>query len=397
MRLRETATIVGAGIVGLAVARELALRGLKVTVIEKESAIGSHQTGRNSGVIHAGPYYRPGSLKAELCAVGGRALKVYASERGIETHTSGKLIVATRPEHEARLEEIHRRATQSRVSTELVAGKGITDLEPNCVADKGLFVRETGVINYSEVAECFSQDISAMGGKLVLNSAVSAVRNVGKKVVVLHGAREEISDHFINAAGLQSDRIARLSGLNPKIRIIPFRGQYFEISEHKSEIVRGMIYPAPNPEMPFLGVHVTKSLSGLLHAGPNAILAMGREAYSNFGINFKDLSDALLYPGLWKFLFANRAYAIHEGIRIASKRVFAAELSKLVDGIEVNDLIPSPSGIRAQAMTPGGQLIDDFVLERFGRQTHILNAPSPAATASLAIGDRIADLVLAER
>lgn len=386
--IRErSVTVVGAGIVGLAIARAFALRGLTVVVIEKEPCVGKHQTGRNSGVIHAGPYYKPGSLKAQLCVLGGRSLKGYAKDKDIPFAVPGKLIVATQFEHMQRVRDIHRRAQVNGVATELVQGNRILEIEPNCVADYGVYVKETGVIDYSAVAQSFSHDIQDLGGSIKLNSPVISVRNIGSRVAVSHGTGEEISDYFVNAAGLQSDRVALLSGLEPQVKIIPFKGQYFDIIGSKSELVQGLVYPAPDPEMPFLGVHITKSLNGSLHVGPNAILAMGRQAYSNWKVDTSDLSEVLLFPGFWRFVSANRAFALKEGLRIASKKAFVSELSKLVRGLEVGDLTPSESGIRAQAMTSKGQLVDDFVLQGNKNQIHILNAPSPAATACMAIAD----------
>jgi len=258
-------------------------------------------------------------------------------------------------------------------------------------------VKDTGVIDYTAVARSFSQDIQDLGGSIKLNSPFTAVRNVGSKVVVSHATGEEISDYFVNAAGLQSDRVALLSGLEPKVRIIPFKGQYFDIKGSKSELVNGLVYPAPNPEMPFLGIHITKSLNGSLHAGPNAILAMGRQAYSNWKIDTRDLSEVLLFPGFWRFLSTNRSFALKEGLRIASKKAFMFELSKLIHGVEIGDLTPSETGIRAQAMTSTGQLVDDFVVEKSKNQIHILNAPSPAATACMAIADWVVNNSVASK
>ena len=391
----RSVTVVGAGIVGLAIARAFAERGFMVVVLEKESELATHQTGRNSGVIHAGPYYKPGSLKAQLCVSGGRSLKNYAKARDIHFTVPGKLIVATESAHVQRIDDIHKRAQENGVTTELVQGRRIREIEPNCVAQYGIHVKETGVIDYSAVAQSFAQDLQALGGSVKLNSPVISVTNVGSRVAVSHGTGEELSDYFVNAAGLQSDRIALLSGVEPEVRIVPFKGQYFDIKASKASLVQGLVYPAPDPEMPFLGVHITKSLDESLHAGPNAILALGREAYSNWKIDTRDLSEVLVSPGFWRFVSANRAFALKEGLRMASKKAFVRELSKLIQGIEVDDLKPSESGIRAQAMTSKGQLVDDFVVERNGNQMHILNAPSPAATACMAIADWVVNSSLA--
>lgn len=391
MTSQQSVVVIGAGIVGLAIAREFALRGLRVVVLEKESKVGTHQTGRNSGVIHAGPYYKAGSLKAQLCVSGGRLLKNYAEARGIKFAVPGKLIVATEFKHVTRLSEIHARSQKNGVSTELVQGHRIQEIEPSCVAEYGIHVKETGVIDYSEVARSFCRDVEDLGSSVKLNSPVTSIRNVGSQVAVAHGSGEELSDYLVNAAGLQSDRIALLAGVTPKVKIVPFKGQYFDISASKSDLVRGLVYPAPNPEMPFLGIHVTKSLNGNLHVGPNATLAMGRQAYSNMSLDTRDLSEVMFFPGFWRFVSTNRRYALKEGLRIASKKVFLSELSKLVQGLEIGDLTQSETGIRAQAMTSRGQLVDDFVVERLKNQIHILNAPSPAATACMAIADWVVD------
>ena len=395
MPSQQSVVVIGAGVVGLAIAREFALRGFKVVVLEKESKVGSHQTGRNSGVIHAGPYYKPGSLKAQLCVSGGRLLKNYAMARGIEFTVPGKLIVATESKHVQRLSDIYARSQENGVSTELVQGHRIREIEPSCVAEYGIHVKETGVIDYSEVARSFCRDIQDLGSSIKLNSPVTSIRNVGSQVAVGHGSGEELSEYLVNAAGLQSDRIALLAGVTPQVKIIPFKGQYFDICASKSDLVQGLVYPAPNPDMPFLGIHVTKSLNGKLHAGPNATLAMGRQAYSNRSIDIRDISEVMLFPGFWRFVSANRVFALKEGLRIASKKAFLFELSKLIEGLEIDDLTHSETGIRAQAMTSRGQLVDDFVVERLKNQIHILNAPSPAATACMAIADWVVNNTIA--
>ena len=386
--------VAGAGIVGLAIARAFTLRGFRVTVLEKESGIARHQTARNSGVIHSGPYYKPGSLKAQLCVSGGNSLKAYAREKGLEHAISGKLIVATTDSHAARIDEIHRRATLNGVKTEIVSGTRIREVEPECIANYGLFVAGTGVIDYGQVAESFALEVKTLGGSIELNATVTSVQNRHSSVIIEHTSGIAECDFFVNATGLHADKIARLSGVNPSVRIIPFKGQYFEVDEKKSGLVRSMVYPAPDPSMPFLGVHITRMLDGTLHAGPNAILALGKESYGKWDIDPKHLREVMLFPGFWRFLLANRKYALSEGLRGASKRKFADDLGRLVDGIDTDDLKPAVSGIRAQAMTESGQLADDFVIERNGNQIHILNAPSPAATASMSIAAWIVERTL---
>lgn len=389
MTSKESLTIIGAGILGMAIAVEFARHGYQVTVLEKESRVAYHQTGRNSGVIHAGPYYKPGSLKAKLCASGSRSLIEFASRTGVPFSQTGKLIVATSDSSKSRVNEIFERATANGVDVALVGRSEIQEIEPNCPSYFGLHVRATGIIDYTDVTEALYQELQELGGEVVFGSEVLEIFEAQSTVTARYTGGQVQSSKLINAAGLQSDRIAKLAGLAPKVTIYPFRGEYFDISPNKSHLVRGLIYPAPDPELPFLGVHITKTLSGQLHAGPNAILGLSREGYKRGSFNFRDALEIGGHPGFLKFLLANRKYAAEEMLRIASKERFAAEISKLVTGITSEDLTPAPTGIRAQAMTREGKLVDDFVIQRSGRQVHVLNAPSPAATASLAIAQHI--------
>lgn len=386
---KETLTVIGAGILGMAIALEFSRHGYQVTVLEKESRVACHQTGRNSGVIHAGPYYKPGSLKARLCASGSRSLIEFASRKGVPFRQTGKLIVATSESSKSRVNEIFARATANGVDVALVGKKEIRELEPNCPSDFGLHVRATGIIDYNDVTLALHQELKELGGEVVFGAEVQDIFESKLTVTASHAGGHVESSLLISAAGLQSDRIAKLAGLDPEVTIYPFRGEYFDISPDKSHLVRGLIYPAPDPELPFLGVHVTKTLSGQLHAGPNAILGLSREGYKRGSFSFRDAREIVFHAGFLKFLIENRRYAAQEMLRLASKEIFAAEISKLVSGITAQDLTPAPTGIRAQAMTRQGKLVDDFVIQRKGRQVHVLNAPSPAATASLAIAQHI--------
>lgn len=386
---KKSLTVIGAGIVGMAVAVEFAKQGLSVTVLEKEAGLALHQTGRNSGVIHAGPYYKPNSLKARLCAEGNKSMIEFASRRGLSFLQTGKLIVATSEASKARVDEIYARARSNGVAVSLVGADEIRQIEPNCPAGYGIHVKATGIINYSAVTEALHEELREMGGQVVFGAEVLGISESQSIVSTRHLKGETRSSLLINAAGLQSDRVARLAGLDPEVTIVPFRGEYFDIAPAKSNLVRGLIYPAPDPDMPFLGVHVTKTLTGQLHAGPNAVLGMSREGYKAGSINLRDAFAIGLHPGFMKFLASNRKYAASEMLRIASRERFVREINWLVEGIEAADLTPAPAGIRAQAMTKGGKLIDDFVLQRKGNQMHVLNAPSPAATASLAIARHI--------
>lgn len=391
---KETVLVIGAGIIGLTTALKISKLGRQVIVLEKELGVAQHQTGRNSGVIHAGPYYRPGSLKARLCKAGGLALVEYAKSKGIAHRTTGKLIVATSEGGRSNVNEIHQRAVANDVDVELVGRKRIVEIEPNCVAEFGLHVKATGIIDYSQVSRELTRELEELGALVLTGAEVTSISKDTNGVVVTHSQGETRGDFLINAAGLQSDRIAKIAGLEPEVAIVPFRGQYFDIDSSKSNLVNGLIYPAPNPEMPFLGVHITKTLNNGLHAGPNAILALKREGYGKFDFSFRDSWEIVRHPGLIRFLSDNRSYAKDEMLRIASKKRFQAELSRLVTGLSEEDLVESTSGIRAQALAMNGKLVDDFVIQRSGNQIHVLNAPSPAATASFAIADEIAAMFL---
>lgn len=381
--------IIGGGIVGMAIARELSIRGERVIVLEKETCAAQHQSGRNSGVIHAGPYYAPGSLKAQLCSLGAQLMVDYASDAKIPHEITGKLLLATNRAEIGRLHNIKDRADKNGVPTEIVDPTRIGELEPFASALAGLHVRPTGIIDYKTVAASFMKDAQVLGAEIVFSSKVSKISSQSEGVTVHHSQGSHRADFLINAAGLHSDRVARMAGIESKYRIIPFRGEYFELAPEVSHRVRGLIYPVPNPNLPFLGVHLTKTISGQIHAGPNAVLALAREGYSWSNISVRDSWDALSYRGFPLLAFRNLATGVYEMARSASRELFARDLRKLVPGIEAKDLIKVDSGVRAQAVGPNGRLVDDFVFERQERQLHILNAPSPAATASLAIAKYI--------
>lgn len=392
----KSITVVGAGIVGLAIGREFAAAGSRVTILEKEADIAWHQTGRNSGVIHAGPYYKPHSLKAKLCVQGNRAMVEFAKDHDLNFKITGKLIVASTDSQIANLHKVYERATANGVKVSMLEPSRIRELEPNCVAAAALHVEETGIISFKEVAAAMARDISLNGGEIVLGSEVCEIRNISNRVLVTHSKGEVSSDILINTAGLQSDRVATLAGLRPKVKIFPFLGQYFDLVQPKQGLINGLIYPAPDPEFPFLGVHLTKTLSGEVHAGPNAVLTMAREGYGSQRVNFRDALETLSHPGLPKFLWRNRKLALDELLRLSSRERFAQSISQLVSGISASDLIVGPSGIRAQAIDRLGNLVDDFVIQREGNQIHVLNAPSPAATASISIARYIRSKVASE-
>jgi L-2-hydroxyglutarate oxidase len=381
--------VVGGGIVGSSIALELAKTGRRVTLIEKEGGLAAHQTGRNSGVIHAGPYYKPGSLKAQLCTEGNRSMVKFAEEHEIPFEVTGKLLLGTRATDVERLTAIAERAAANKVDAELIGPEQIRELEPFASGLSALHVKSTGIIDYGAVTRKLAELSQLNGAEVLLNAEVLGITSSSNEVIVEHAHGVSRGAMLVNAAGLHSDRIATMAGVEPSLRIIPFRGEYFELSEEASKKVQGLIYPVPNPALPFLGVHLTKMIGGGVHAGPNAVLALAREGYSWGTINLQDVWSTLSYRGFARLATQNLSTGIHEVIRSLSPSLFARDLSKLVPGIGPKDLIRADAGVRAQAVGKDGKLVDDFVIQRTRNQVHILNAPSPAATASLAIARHI--------
>lgn len=383
----QTVIVVGAGIIGLATALRLSTSGLQVVVLEKEPNVAAHQTGRNSGVIHAGHYYAPGSLKAELCVRGNAWMKQFASEFDVPHQTTGKIVLATNDKEMARLQSIAGRAQKNDVHSRLIGPDEIREKEPFAAGIGGLFVETTGIIDYSAVSQKVADLLVARGGRIIFGAKVEAIHETPEVVTVEHTQGKETADLLINAAGLYSDVVARMGGFTPSVRIIPFRGEYFELTPERRHLVNGLIYPVPDPNLPFLGVHLTKMISGEVHAGPNAVLALAREGYRWKDICLHELGMTVGYSGFPKLAAKNLVTGVRETYRSFNKNKFAKDLSRLVPGINASDLIPVESGVRAQAVKTDGSLVDDFVFEHHGRQLHVLNAPSPAATASLAIAD----------
>ncbi|HWM16007.1 MAG TPA: L-2-hydroxyglutarate oxidase [Microbacterium sp.] len=384
--------VVGAGIVGLAVARTFALEGDEVIVIEKEADLAQHQTGRNSGVIHSGLYYTPGSFKAKLCVAGAASMKTYAQEHGIAHQITGKLVVATREDQLPRLAKLEERALANGVPAHRVDPAGAREYEPEVECVAALRVESTGIIDYTGVCRAMAGEIVAAGGDIRFSTAFHGARNEGEGVIVTTSAGDLDVDLFVNCAGLYSDVVARRSGISPDVRIIPFRGEYFTLAPRSSSRVRGLIYPVPDPSFPFLGVHLTKMVDGSVHAGPNAVFALAREGYRWRDISIPDMWSAATWPGLWRLGAKYAGTAVGEVRRSLSRAEFARSLSELVPGIGADDLLPAKSGVRAQAMRRDGSLVDDFHIQRTSRQVHVLNAPSPAATCAL----EIAEMIVAE-
>ena len=391
--MREV-TIIGGGIVGLATG--LALQGrVRVTVLEKERAPGSHQTGHNSGVIHSGLYYRPGSYKAQLCVRGRRLMLEFCAKAGVPHEVCGKLVVATTAREAAALGGLVERAQANGLKgVEKLGPEGIAAREPHVAGVAGLWVPETGIVDYGRVALAMAEELKARGGEVRLDAPVRAVVRDGSGFVVRAGAEEARADFVVNCAGLHSDRVARLCGVEPKVRIVPFRGEYYELVESARRLIRNLVYPVPDPSFPFLGVHFTRMQRGGVEAGPNAVLSLQREAWGHGGFDWDDAASTLSWPGFWKMAAQHWKAGLGEQWRSLSKAAFVKALQRLVPELRSEDLEPAGAGTRAQALDANGKLLDDFVFEDGPGMVHVLNAPSPAATASLAIGEEIAKRVL---
>ena len=383
------AVVVGAGIIGLAVGRELRARGHRVTVCDKESRIAAHQTGHNSNVIHAGLYYRPGSLKARTSVAGNASMVAFAREHGLPVDVCGKLVVATAEAELPRLAELERRAAANGVPARRISPAQAREFEPEVSCVAALRVESTAVTDYPAICEALARaDI-----ELKLNTPVLGIRRAGDRTEVATPDGILTADVLVNCAGLQADRVARLAGLRPKARIVPFRGEYYELAPAARKLVRGLIYPVPDPALPFLGVHLTRLLDGSVHAGPNAVLALAREGYRWSTVSGRDLVEMARFPGLWRLARKYGRVGVDEVLRSLSRRRFAAGLARLVPAIGERDIVPAGSGVRAQALLPDGALVDDFLIESAPGQVHVLNAPSPAATSALEIAKQIADRV----
>ncbi|MEA2604750.1 MAG: (S)-2-hydroxyglutarate dehydrogenase [Acidobacteriota bacterium] len=383
--------VVGGGLVGLAAAMALAGRGLTVTVLEAEDRVAVHQSGHNSGVVHSGLYYKPGSLKARLCVAGARALDRFCAEEGIAYQRCGKLVVALHPEELPRLEELERRGTANGLQgvRRLPAGE-IRDVEPHAAGIAALHVPETAITDYPAVARAYAHRVKDRGGRVVTSARVTGVRRDGPGLVVETERGAFAASFLVNCAGLQSDRVARLCGAEPGVRIFPFRGEYYELAPERCGLVRGLIYPVPDPRFPFLGVHLTRKLDGGIEAGPNAVLALKREGYRWRDVSLRDAAGTASWPGFWRLAARYWRTGAYEVRRSLLKGAFVRDLQRLVPEIRPADLHRAGSGVRAQALDAKGGLVDDFRIVRSERAVHVLNAPSPAATASIPIGEEIA-------
>lgn len=390
--------VIGAGIVGAAVAREITQRfpDAEVTVLDKADTVAAHQTGHNSGVVHAGLYYQPGSLKAVLCRRGVNLLHAYASEKNLPFEECGKIVVALAPEEEDRLRDIHAKAVANGVpDVELLGPEGIRSVEPNAVGRLALHSPHTAIIDFAAVARALIDDVERAGGRVLLGAEVTSIANgeQGCSVTVERGGEQtsHTFDHLIVCAGLQSDRIARMAGGAAYPKIVPFFGQYSQLAPEHRTILNGLVYPVPDPAYPFLGVHLTKRVDGEMLVGPNAFLSFGRENYSGWRIGLKDSLEVAASPSFWKFAGQNRQAAVQEVGAVLSRKKFLAGAADYVPSLEGAASTPITRGIRAQAMDRQGQLLDDFVIENIGSATLMRNAPSPGATSSLAIAEHLVE------
>ena len=387
--------IIGGGIVGLATAIALseAHPRLRLIMLEKEPQIASHQTGHNSGVIHSGIYYKPGSLKARLTVDGARRMKQFCDIHGLKWEACGKVIVATDEKELPRLANIYERGQANGLSgLKMLSAEEVREYEPNCRAVRAIHVPETGIVDYVQVAGKMAELLQQRGARILTSARVTAIRRQGSGLVLESAQGLVEARYLVNCGGLHSDRVAELMGVTPEVRIIPFRGEYYMLRAERRSIVRGLIYPVPDPEFPFLGVHFTRTIHGDVEAGPNAVLAFAREGYSLGTVRPGEFLGTLGYPGFWRMARKYWRVGAFEMYRSASKAAFVRSLQKLVPDIAIGDLERGGAGVRAQAVAPDGGLVDDFKISVTPGAVHVVNAPSPAATASLAIGRHVAGL-----
>lgn len=384
--------IIGGGIVGLASGMALGKRypNARILVLEKEIYWAYHQTGNNSGVIHSGIYYKPGSFKAKFCRDGSRSMVEFCQENGIDYEVCGKVIVATEVEQLPLLESLYKRGLENGLNVTKLSAEQVGEIEPHVSCLAGIRVPTTGIVNYKQVCQKYADLIKSQGGDLRLNTKVEKISQTSTTTVLETNNGSFETRFVINCAGLHSDRIAKLGQVDPQAKIVPFRGEYYELIPEKRYLVNTLIYPVPNPAFPFLGVHFTKMIDGSVHAGPNAVLSMKREGYKKTDFDLRDFTEVMTYPGFWKLAAKHADEGIGEIIRSFSKAAFVRSLQKLIPCVQAEDLVPTHAGVRAQALMSDGKLVDDFLIVQGRNATHVCNAPSPAATSSLEIGKAIA-------
>jgi L-2-hydroxyglutarate oxidase len=394
MSTDPTVVVIGGGIVGLSTAMALSqgTPPARPLLLEKEPGLAAHQTGHNSGVIHSGIYYKPGSLKARFTVQGAREMVEFAQTHGIAYDICGKVVVATTPEELPRLDELHRRGTANGTpGLEMISVERLREIEPHAAGLKALRVASTGIIDYVGVAQQYAAIVRERGGEIRTGTRVLGIRRDGDAWVIETSAGTERARYVINCAGLHSDLMARLAGTTPPVRIVPFRGEYYELEKSRESLVRSLIYPVPDPAFPFLGVHFTRMVHGGVEAGPNAVLSFKREGYRRTDFDAREAWDTLSYPGFWRLAGKYWRTGAGEFYRSFSKAAFVRALQRLLPDLRMEDLRPSGAGVRAQAIDMSGALVDDFSIQAIGGIIHVLNAPSPAATASLPIGRYIAE------
>lgn len=391
---RYQVVVIGGGIVGLATAMQLLRKNpkIKLTIIEKEHAVAQHQTGHNSGVIHCGIYYKPGSLKAKNCVNGSNQLKAFCSENHIPYEQCGKIVVALTDEDLPRLDELYRRGQANGVpNLRMMGPEELKEIEPNAVGLRAVYSPTTAIIDYKQVAAAYAKQLQQLGGEIHYNEEVTAIRQKNGELTISTKKSEYLPTYLINCAGLHSDRIARMA--DPTLtsnQIIPFRGEYYDLVPEKRHLVKGLIYPVADPRFPFLGVHLTRMMNGGVEAGPNAVLALSREGYAKSNINLKDCARLLGYRGMWGMAARYWKMGLYEIYRSYVKKAFVNDVQRLMPCIQEKDLIRGNSGVRAQLVSREGKLVDDFLIVDRDKMVHLLNAPSPAATASLSIGETLA-------
>ncbi|MDH1633373.1 L-2-hydroxyglutarate oxidase [Pseudomonas mosselii] len=391
--------IIGGGIVGLATAMALLERrpGASLLILEKEASLGRHQTGHNSGVIHAGIYYAPGSLKADLCKRGAQATKDFCSAHGIAFEVCGKLLVASNDLEVQRMQALYERSQQNGLKVERLDADALREREPNIVGKGALFLDATGIVDYQQVCDAMAKVIRQGGGELRLSTTVRAIQEHADHVAISADGNTWRARQLVACAGLQSDRLARLAGVKIDHQIIPFRGEYYRLPASKNQIVNHLIYPIPDPELPFLGVHLTRMIDGSVTVGPNAVLGFGRENYRKFSVNWRDVAEYARFPGFWKTIWNNLGSGTTEMKNSLFKRGYLEQCRKYCPSLEVEDLLPYEAGIRAQAVMRDGTLVHDFLFAETPRMVHVCNAPSPAATSAIPIGQMIAEKILHAR
>ncbi len=388
--------IIGGGIVGTATALSiLKEKNVNLLLLESESSLAAHQTGNNSGVIHSGLYYKPDSLKALNCTTGRDMMYSFCEEHNLQFDRCGKVVIATNKEEIPALNMLEERGKANGLTgIKRLSTSGIKGYEPHAYGIDGLFIPQTAIVDYVAVTNKYAELIREKGGEIKTNSKLVAVKRDGKDLILFTVQDEYKTKFVVNCSGLQSDRIAKLFSVDPKLQIIPFRGEYFQLKKEKQYLVKNLIYPVPDPQFPFLGVHFTRMINGGVEAGPNAVLAFKREGYKKTDFSFRDVLEMNLYPGFWKMAAKYYKMGFQEFRRSFSKELFVQSLQKLVPEIQYDDIEVGGSGVRAQALEPDGKLVDDFRIIEAERMVHILNAPSPAATASLSIGKTISEMVI---